>query len=1035
MKQNLQTLFLFSFLLLTVQFSFGQEKEIKGTVTSKSDGFPLPGVNVTVQGTTNGAQTDFDGNYTLTVNVGDVLHFSYLGMTSVDVTVGASNTIDVMLEEDAEQLNEVVVTALGIKKERKTLTYSAQDVKGDDLTKVKQVNPINSLSGKSAGLTITRSSSGAGGATKVVLRGNSSTTNNDPLYVIDGVPMLNNGNGQNGETPGTNIFGSQTGNRDGGDITSLINPDDVESMTVLKGASAAALYGSQGANGVILINTKSGKEGKLSVNFNSTFTVDNVVSLPKLQTEYQSNSVGQPIDENGNVSDPKSWGTKASGLSNTVDDFFETGITTINSLSLSAGNKKAQTYFSYANTSATGVMPENRLNRNVLNLRETASFLNEKINVSANITLSDQRIWNRPGNGLYSNPLTGLYLNPVGIDLNNYKNFEYFNTATNMMDQYATSFDENIQQNPYWLIYRNPSKDIVQRALASVSVKYQITDAFALQSRGSYDKSFFTYDKRLYAGSDPTFVPNTGRYQLEKTENTQQYLDLIATYNRAISEDFDFGLTLGTSLTKYKIGDQISLDSGPEGLKFPNEFTIANFESSNGIMQQVGNREVQSVFGAANIGYKGMLFLDITGRTDWSSTLVNTDSKSFFYPSVGLTNIITETFKMPESVSFAKVRLSYAEVGKDIPVYATVPRRTIGTTNSGGTIGSANQATFAPREGETLKPERQKSFEIGTEWRFLGNRLGIDFTYYDSSTENQIFYIDAQPNIEGYVQNIVNAGEISNKGIELVLNGKPIVNDNFKWNTALNFAQNTNKVVSVHPSLENGEAILTAPGVNGYGYSLVEGEDFGSIKGRSVVRNENGLPVVTDDGNGNLTIEATEFQTIAHAQPDFTLGWNNSFDIKNFTINFLVDGKFGGNVVSVTEAVNDFYGVSQATADARNNNGGLINVVTTDGNATTMTAQDYYTKTAGRAGLLGEYVYDATNVSLRELSIGYTLPKFSDFFESIKLSLIANNLFFIYKDAPFDPNIASSTGIGLQGVDIYGQPSTRSIGLNINVNF
>jgi TonB-linked SusC/RagA family outer membrane protein len=1011
-----------------------QEKTISGTVTSKSDESTLPGVSVVVQGTTKGTETDFDGKYTIKASEGEILSFSYLGMKTKTAIISTSSTIDIVLEDDADQLDEIVVTALGIKKSRKTLTYSAQDVKGDDLTRVKQTNPINSLSGKSAGLTITRSSSGVGGATKVVLRGNSSTSNNDPLYVIDGVPMQNSGNGQNGETPGTNIFGSQTGNRDGGDITSLINPDDVESMTVLKGASAAALYGSQGANGVILITTKSGKEGKVKINFNSTLTIDNVVSLPKLQTEYQSLSVGGGFTENGRVTDPKSWGAKTSGLSNTVDDFFGTGQTLTNSFSLSAGNKVAQTYLSYANTSAKGVMPGNRLNRNVLNVRETASLLDEKITISANISLSDQRIWNRPTSGLYSNPLTGLYLNPVGINLNTYKDkFEYFNTSTNMMDQYATSFDENIQQNPYWLTNRNTSKDGTQRVLASLSAKYQINENLSLQSRGSFDKSFFSFDKQLYAGSDLTFVPTTGRYINEKTENTQQYLDFIANYSKDISDDFNLGVILGSSLTKYKTGDQTLLDSGQEGLKFPNEFTIANFNSSNGIAQSVSNREVQSIFGAANFGYKNMLFLDVTGRTDWSSTLVNTNSSSFFYPSVGLTNVLTEMFEMPEAVSFAKVRVSYAEVGKDIPVGATIPLRTIGTTGSGGTIGSANQASFAPREGETLEPEKQKSFEIGTEWRFFGSRLGVDLTYYNSKTENQIFFIAAQPNVQGYTQNIVNAGEISNSGIELVINGKPIVSENFNWNSSLNYASNKNKVISVHPSLDNGEAILTAPGVNGYGFSLIEGEDFGSIRGRSVVRNENGLPVVTDDGAGNLTIEASDFETIAHAQPDFTLGWSNTFDFKNFSINFLIDGKFGGEVVSVTEAINDFYGVSQASADARNN--GMIDVVTTAGASTQMTPQDYFTKTGGRAGLLGEYVYSATNVSLRELSVAYTLPKVAKYFESVKLSLIANNLFFLYKDAPFDPNIASSTGIGLQGVDIYGQPSTRSIGLNMNINF
>ncbi|MGY0426162.1 MAG: SusC/RagA family TonB-linked outer membrane protein, partial [Polaribacter sp.] len=951
------------------------------------------------------------------------------------------------LEDNANQLDEIVVTALGIKKSRKALTYSAQDIKGNDLTRVKQTNPINSLSGKSAGLTITRSSSGVGGSTKVVLRGNSSTTNNNPLYVIDGIPMLNSGNGKNGEEPGADIFGSFIGSRDGGDITSLINPDDVESLTILKGASAAALYGSQGANGVILITTKKGKDGMLKVNFNSTLTLDNVVSLPKLQSEYQSPSTGNPLSEKGGVTDPRSWGTKANGLTNNVKNFFNTGYTAIQSVSLSSGNKAAQTYFSFSNTLANGVIPGNKLKRNVLNLRETASFLDDKVSVSANISLSDQRIKNRPTTGLYSNILTGLYLHPVGIDRNIYKNkFEYFNKKTNMQDQYRSSFAENIQQNPYWLIHRNPSKDIAQRVLVNASVKYQITDAFSLQSRGSYDKSFFTFDKRLYGGSDTNFVPATGRYVYEKTENTQQYIDLIANYSKQLSNNFNLGVILGTSRTQYSIGNQILLDSGSEGLRLPNEFTIANLKSTNGIEQKESNREVQSVFGSLNLGFKKMLFLDATSRTDWSSTLVNTASKSFSYPSVGLTGVLTEMFKMPESISFAKVRASYAEVGKDIPTYATIPLKTIGTTgNIGktGVLGTANQATFAPRNGETLKPERQRSYEFGTEWRFFGNRLGLDFTYYSSSTKNQIFFILAEPNNEGYTQNIVNAGEITNKGIELVVNGKPIANDNFTWNTTINFATNKNKVVSVYPSLDNKGAVLTSPGVNGYGFSLIEGEDFGSIRGRSIKRNDQGLPIVTVTVTGKgtpkeerkITVESTGFETIAHAQPDFTLGLSNTFQYKDLSLNILIDGKFGGDVVSVTEAVNDFYGVSQATANARNTNGGMINVVDTNGNPEQPTAQKYYTKVAGRAGLLGEYVYDATNITLREISLGYKLPVLSKFFESMKVSLIANNLFFLYKKAPFDPNIASSTGIGLQGVDVYGQPSTRSIGLNININF
>lgn len=1026
--KKIKNLLFFCFSLMLTYNSLAQEKTITGTVMSATDKEPLPGVSVIISNTTKGAETDFDGKYSVKAAKGDVLVFSFVGMKTTSVTVGDANVVNVSLEND-NVLDEVVVTALGIKKEKKALTYSAQEVKGDELTKVKQTNPINSLSGKSAGVTITRSSSGLGGAAKVVLRGNSSTTNNDPLYVIDGVPMLNSGNGSNGSEPGTDIFGSQTGNRDGGDAMSLINPDDVESITVLKGASASALYGSQGANGVILVTTKKGKEGRLSVNVSSSFTVDNVMSLPKLQSEYQSASVGGAIAENGNVADPKSWGAKTAGLSNDAKSFFNTGYTAINSIALTSGNAKVQTYFSYANTLAEGVIPQNKLIKNNVTLRETAKFLNDKIDISASINLSDQRINNRPTNGLYANALTGVYLHPVGIDRDIYKNkFEYFNQVTNMMDQYTTSFDENIQQNPYWLVNRNLSKDVAQRILANVSAKYQITDDFSLQSRVSYDKSFFTFDKREYAGTDPVNSGDNGRYVLEKTENTQQYVDLIANYSKDFSENISFTGLLGTSLTKYTIGDQVLLDSGRDGmgLNFPNEFTIANFATTNNIRQSVGNREVQSVFASANFGYKKRLFLDITGRTDWSSTLVNTESTSFFYPSVGLTGVLSEMFEMPEAINFAKVRVSYAEVGKDIPVYATIPLNSINQTNT-----SVSSPTFAPIEGETLKPERQKAFEIGTEWRFLNNRLGLELTYYNTKTENQIFFIQAAPNPNGYSQNIVNAGEISNKGIELVLNGKPIQNDNFTWNSALNFAQNKNEVVAVHPSLQNGEAIITARGVNGYEFSLIEGEDFGSIKGRSLVRDANGVPVVNASG----TLESTDFETIAHAQPDFTLGWSNTFDYKNFTFSFLIDGKFGGDVVSVTEAVNDKYGVSQATADTRNINGGMINVVDQAGVGSQITAQSYYNTIGGRDGMLGEYVYDATNVSLRELSIGYKLPVKNDFFKSVRLSLIANNLFFFYKEAPFDPNISASTGIGLQGVDIYNQPSTRSIGVNVNINF
>lgn len=1027
---------LLALMLVPCQMLFSQGQEVSGTVVSSSTGVPIPQVNITIEGKDVGTVTNFDGVYSINASEGDILVFSYTGMTTKRVKVGSSAVIDVELKDDLQELDAVVITAFGIKKEQKALSYSAQEVSGDEFTRVRQTNPVNSLSGKTAGLRVSRSASGLGGSSKVVLRGNSSTTDNNALYVVDGIPILNNGNGKNGDA-NSDIFGSRTGSRDGGDITSLINPDDIKSVSVLKGASAAALYGSKGVNGVVLITTKSGKKGKVRVSYNSNFTANDVFLLPELQTEYQSPSVGQPIQDNGRVANPKSWGEKTSGLTNTVDDFFQTGNTFTNSITVSGGTETAQTYFSFANTIAEGTMPGNELTKNIFNLKESISLFDDRLKITGNINLSDQRIDNKPTIGLYSNTLTGLYLNPVGIDLNEYKDFEYFNEETNMMDQYATSFDENIQQNPYWLVNRNIREDVSQRVYSSINISYQINEELTLKTRGNYDKSFFTFDQRLYAGSDQVAVPDTGRYIYEETENTQQYIDFTATYDKEIFNDVNFSLTTGSILSKLSLGDQTLMDSGnAEGLRFPNEFTVANFETSQGIAQSVRNKETQSVFFAGNVGIDDTFYFDVTGRNDWSSTLVNTNSTSFFYPSFGVTTILDKLFELPESVNYAKIRGSYAEVGKDIPAFATSPLRTIGTINNpGGNLGSANQAPFAPREGETLEPELQKSFEVGTEWRFFGSRLGVDLTYYNSDTENQIFFIDAEANVEGFEQNIVNAGKIKNEGVEIVLSGRPIRNADFSWSTIVNYASNTNTVESVHPSLENGEAILTGPGVNGYGYSLVEGEDFGSIRAQSLVRNDDGLPVADVSEDGTITLQSTEFQTVAHAQPDFTFGWNNNFTFKNFTFDFLIDGKVGGNVLSVTEAINDFYGVSQASADARNRNNGFIDVVDNDGNPLQMTARNYFTQIGGRAGLLGEYVYDATNVSLREVSVGYDFNKTGQFFDDIKLSLIATNLFFIYKDAPFDPNITSSTGIGLQGVDIYGLPTKRSAGLNLNLKF
>ncbi|MFK5959471.1 MAG: SusC/RagA family TonB-linked outer membrane protein [Lutibacter sp.] len=1010
MKKLIPLLIIIFSLVFTSEV-IAQEKTVSGTVTA-TDQTPLPGVNVVIQGTTKGSQTDFDGKYTIDASNGDVLVFSFIGMKTKTVTIADSFTINVVLLEDAQSLDEVIITALGIKKEKKSLTYSAQEIKSDELTRVKDANPINNLSGKIAGLNVNRSSAGAGGSVKVVIRGNSSTRNNQPLYVIDGVPISNNSSSQP-----NSIFGDfNGGNRDGGDAISLINPDDIESMTVLKGASASALYGSQGANGVILITTKKGTSDATIVRISSNTTFEKVADLPDFQTQYMSNPGSDT-----------SWGANSS-FSNYVEDFFETGSTQISSVSLSAGNEKSQTYLSYANTNVQGVIPTNTLNKHNFNLRETAKFFNDKLDVNASITLSTQKITNKPVNGLYFNPLTGLYLGPRDGNFSDYKtNFEVLDPSRNLMAQNWPT-DRDIMQNPFWILNRNTSIDKNEHVLATISLSYPVNDWLSLRSRMSYDKLFNTFDKKIFATTQATLSHTNGRYILDKSNDTQMYADFIATINKKVNDDLEINANIGTSVTNYRIGDRTFLDSGVSaGLGLANWFTLANFNSTVNINQSLASKkEVQSLFGNIQFGYKGMLYADITARNDWSSSLVNTDNLSFFYPSFGLTGVISEMVELPEAISFGKVRISYAEVGNDIPSFITSPQNTIG----GGTVSGAS---IGPRPGESLQPEKQTSFEFGTEWRFFENRLGLELTYYNSDTKNQFMVIPAPAtNPFGYSNYAFNAGNINNTGVELALTAKPIVSEDFNWNTSLNFATNKNKVTEL-PNELGGRVVLTDAGVNHYRYVLEEGEAFGIIEGKKLVRDSQGRIQLDADGK----LQVGDWEAVGNSNPDFTLGWSNSFNYKNFSLDFHIDGRFGGEVMSITEAMMDQFGTSQRTADARNAGGVTINAVDASGNAvTTFDTETYYSTIGGRAGATGEYMYKATNISLRELAFGYNFNlKDTSLFKAVSVSMVGRNLFFLYKDAPFDPNISLSTGEGLQGVDVFGMPSTRSLGLNINLTF
>lgn len=1004
MKQNLRTFFLFSAFLLTIQWSFAQEKEITGTVTSQSDGVPLPGVNVLVEGTSTGAQTDFDGNYSITASVGDVLTFSFIGMTTVQVTVSDSNVINVQMAEDAEQLGEVIVTALGVRKTRKSLTYAAQDVKADELSRTKQSNPINSLSGKVSGVSITRSASGVGGSVKVTLRGNSSIGNNQPLYVVDGIPLLNASPSQPGDTFG-DING---GNRDSGDALALINPDDIESLTVLKGASASALYGSAGLNGVILITTKRGRAGGFKVDFSSNLTVD---------------SAAYNMDFNGTAQ-------------GNLDDFLDTGITNINSLSVSGGTENAQTYFSYSNTNASGVLPTNKLKQHTFNLRETAQLFDGKLNVNGSIKASTQNIKNRPVSGLYFNPLVGVYaFESTSESLSAYSNFEEFDPARNIMAQRWFRGTSDIEQNPYWVIERNAGVDNNKKFLASLSLDFEINDWLSLQTRGTYDKSLIEFERKIYATTEATLAPANGRYLVHEDDITQLYGDVILNINRQINDEINVTALVGASTTRETF-EHFYADSGTNGgLQFANVFSFQNFNGnpSVNVEQRSLETRVNSVFASATIGFNDEIFVDLTARNDWTSTLP-AENNSFFYPSIGVTGVLSELFELGDDVSFAKFRASYAEVGSGFAADLIDPQRSI--IFGGGGVNPTDP--IKPFPGSTPKPERQKSFEIGTEWRFMDNRLGIDIGYYNTKTSDQYYAFSTSVSIIGAPQANLNSGEISNKGVEASVFAIPIQNDNLKWTTNLNFASNKNKIERIYDGQELEGLIepefftLSGKGVNTFGSYLVEGGSFGDIYAQVVRRNADGLPIIEGDAviaNDDNTVDG--LTKVGNANPDFTLGWNNSFEYKNFTLDFLIDGKFGGETMSMTEAVVEGF----SNNSARETSNGSVNVQI-DGSPSTLSAQEYYGKVGGRNGFTGEYIYSATNVRLAEFALGYNFTlSDNSFFNRIKASVVGHNLFFFHKDAPHDPNVSLSTGNALQGVDVLGLPSTRSIGLNINLTF
>jgi TonB-linked SusC/RagA family outer membrane protein len=990
---------------------------ITGTVR-ESTGEPLAGVTVYVKGTKIATQTSAEGKFSIAAKPGDILVFSYISFDNREVTVGTSSTISVVMTASSKGLNEVVVTALGVKRSEKSLTYSTQSVSGSSLTDVKSDNLMNSVNGKIAGVTISPSASGVGGSAKVLLRGNRSAAgNNQPLYVIDGVPISNssNANGQPNSTYG--------GTPDGGDGISNMNPEDIESLTVLKGASAAALYGSQAANGVIVITTKKGKAGRTVINYSGGYSINKNAYEPKFQSNYGATEVGSTT----------SWGPKISGASDNLDKFYQTGSNLTNAISLTGGTDIAQTYFSYSNTNARGVEPGNKLNRDNINFHETAKFLNNKLTLDGNMNYITQKINNSPTIGFYTNPLSGLYLFPRGQNIDPYKQSYEGPNGTNGVPTQNWPFQEDLQQNPWWIINRNINSSKRNRILLNASAKYEFNNWLNIQARGSIDRTSDVYDQRYYAG---TLAPlaagnNNGSYSGSDQVLNQKYGDVIVNLTLPGTSDFKVDGLIGTSINdQFTSGINWGNGTGGYGLSIPNLFTIQNIQvsgpaqgvSSGSNVNTLANfhNQIQAIFANANLSYKDWAYLTLTARNDWSSNLAYTATNHYFYPSAGLSFIVSQMTKLPEAITYAKVRGSYAEVGNTVIQYSPLP------TNTGGASG-VTLSSVAPYPG--LKPEKTKSVELGTDLRFLKDKLNFSFTYYKTNTENQSIKVTPGP-ATGYSEGYLNAGKIRNTGIEFTLGYTPVENSSFSWNTSINGAKNTNKIIDVASAQGINKVELS--NTNSYRSYVATGGSFGDIYGQTLQKDAQGRVLITDQG---LPLLSSDFVKIANPAPKFQLGWSNSFTYKKVSLNVLVDGKFGGQVVSVLQSILDAYGVSDVTGAARDAGGVQINGVSPSGNAVnTIDAQKWYTSIGGRNAALGQYVYSATVVRLREASLGYTVNTKGPL-KAIRLSLTGRNLIYFYKKAPYDPEVTSSTSNGLGGVDVFNQPATRMYGVNLNVTF
>ena len=1087
-----------------------QGSVVQGTVKDGT-GEPLIGVSVVVKGATGlGVVTDIDGNYK--INVKDknaVLVFSYIGYTPQEVKIGGRSSVDVTMKDESSVLKEVVVTAMGIKRKESSLTYSTQQVKASDLNRVQDPNVANSLEGKVSGVTITPSAGGAGGASKIILRGNKSILGSStPLIVVDGVPMNNSQRGQVGS--GANML--TTGVSEGGDALSMINPDDIESINVLKGANAAALYGSEAANGVLMITTKKGREGKVGVNFSSNVTFDTPLTTPKIQNIY-----GAAIDEKAGTLALTSWGDKLSARNNDqllintpmygehfdgtkfennevhlrnragndLNDFFKTGVTTNNSIALSGGTDKMSSYFSYGNSHSNGMIENNSYNRHTFSFRQNFK-LYDRATIDVSMNYIQTKTKNRPGGGITMNPIFHMYMMPRNIDINYYrnnyrvdnaqwytglqtyfkKNSDYFQqdkdgnyipvSAYDKVTEKALiegqpmqnwAYSAQGQNNPYWLMNQNSSVAKEDRFFGNVTGTLDIYDGLSFQARLGMDFSKYESESKRYATTWlPASMETFGRYWWSFSKTTDLYTDFMLNYNKTFG-DWDVSATAGyvghirksygkgTDVNAtYYFGDREHISS------IANYFSTAAGGPGATSPSQSSDWNKGAVV-TGQIGWKEMVYFDGSYRRDWYRAFRQFKDRGtpedYGYFGFGANAIVSNIVKMPEWFNYLKYRASYSEVGNSIPgtVFAA------GSTNyQTGAFSASQWATF-----KDPRPEKTASFETGIEALFLNNRLSFDLTYYNSTMSN-LYLVGTNASGKSIP---MNSAKIRNQGIEATV-GYDFKFGQLRWKTSYNLSFNDNKILRTAYDEKTGKENVIATYVGGVQVLYKEGGSMGDMYVTDLKRDANGYYFVSDDGELSMETESekTYGKFVGNQNAKWQMGWSNTFTWKDLSLSFLINGRIGGKVLSMTESYLDGYGLSQRTADARlyaeKNNiyadpcygNNLLGIALNDGSGRVVPIDAYYNSVGGVTPQdIERYLYSGTNFRLRELSLGYTFRNLFGQNKNLSLSFIARNLFFIYKDAPVDPDVSLSTGTGLGAFEVFNMPSSRSFGFSLNVNF